>query len=436
MVEQGNCDAERWLKLVRQAQAALEKTRRPSDRNALELEIATLIEEIKVFPGISELDIRLLRELAQPAILEGALTESLTTRWSNGDFCGRNLLLDAQGGMRLIDYEFAAPTHFSSSDWRRLTSYSILPKPLDENSIPEMQPAQAPWSEIWFWLHHLAQLRNAEPSAIVDQHLAESVSRLFTALGRSANRRPTAGQTSLLINLLSNRENDTRSLLNERMAWVRTVEAEQTFLKANFARLTKEFAERTAWAESVDTELKSTQKSFVRVSEEVAEQQRLVLELTKIKDACAALAPILNAEAGTDERSLLHQCVLVLMDRQRELAATQAEIRSATGSALDERLRAEMAEAEINRLKSALTDAQVHVDRLLTQTTSLALQLNAMAATERTNAATLEQREKSLAAALAELQAIHVTVSDYQRSWLCRLAARISGSALPPSSTS
>ncbi len=378
LVEQGECTSDRWVALARQARALLEKTQQTSTKGNLEQELTGLMEHIGSFPGISPIDLSLLRELAVPAILRGALTEPLTTHWTNGDFCGRNLLVDTQGNLRLIDYEFSGPTHFGPTDWLRMMHFSVLPPQLDENSITELIAARQPWQEIWFWLHQLAQLGHAEPSEIVDQHLRQTVCRLFTILRKNSYSHSVASEHSLLIELLSAQHDDTRQLLDERtswaqsldkelrealvvraqqiklaeerLAWVRSVEIEQHAFKENFDRLTKEFAERTAWAKSLDAELKVA-----------------LAELTTLKAACGTMGANLPDNAPPGALAILDKCQITLAELRRRLAEKNLEANTAAGAALDARLQAEAAEAEVNRLKTELNHAQLHVDHLLAQ---------------------------------------------------------------------
>ena len=231
LVAQGRCPASRWVAFVRHAQSLLEGTSQPSTASQLIQEVQTLVDEVSSFPGLSPFDVQLLREVAQPAILTPALQGPLVRRWSNGDFVGRNLLVNAQGDLRLIDYEHAALTHFGSVDWVRLWPFSTIPSGLDETNMPEITAARQPGAEVHCWMHQLALLKAVEPTPAVMQHVADVVGWLFSALGRAQTATPAAEGHSLLLRLAAEHNERTATWLRQCTAWAKSLEQEIHALK-------------------------------------------------------------------------------------------------------------------------------------------------------------------------------------------------------------
>jgi len=226
LVAQGRCPASRWLEFVRHAQILLEQTSQPSTESHLIREVEALVDEACSFPGFSAFDERLLREVAQPAILTGALQGPLTRRWSNGDFVGRNLLVNTQGNLRLIDYEHATLTHFGSGDWLRLLPMSTLPDGFNESTVQEITTARQSWAEVHCWIHQLALLKAVEPTPAVMQHVADVAGWLFSALGRAQAVTPTTQSHSLLIRLSTEHHERTATWLRQCTAWAKSLERE------------------------------------------------------------------------------------------------------------------------------------------------------------------------------------------------------------------
>ncbi len=178
LVQNGKIDSGEWLAVVRKIQAVLANTSKISTSSARAGELQTLVDLVSANSELTAVDRALVRELIQPVILRGAEAEPPTMRWSNGDFVGHNILLDARGEFRLIDYESGALTHFWSDDWNRLLRFSCVPADV---AAPEFDAAQAPWREAYCWLRQLSQLPKVESSAELAQHLPEVASRLLGA---------------------------------------------------------------------------------------------------------------------------------------------------------------------------------------------------------------------------------------------------------------
>jgi GT2 family glycosyltransferase len=211
-VQSGCCDGARWLALVRQAQALLQTSSQPSDFGRLEQELQVLVDAVCSRPALSRLDETLIRELVQPAILDGARREPPAVRWSNGDFAGRNLLLDPHtGAVRLIDYEHAAATHFGDDDWSRLFHFSRLPA--DLGTPPEQDGLRQSWREAYCWLRQLWLTRIVQPAPELDRHLAEAASRLLSAVAIGSGESGGTSAGSRLLALAAGHQKNTEALL-------------------------------------------------------------------------------------------------------------------------------------------------------------------------------------------------------------------------------
>jgi hypothetical protein len=199
-------------------------------------EVQSLVDEACSFPGLSRFDQQLLREVAQRAILTSASWGPLIRRWSNGDFVGRNLLVNAQGDLRLIDYEHAALTHFGSGDWVRLVPFSKVPSGFDETLLPEIVAARQPCTEVHCWMHQLALLKAVEPTPSVRQHVADVAGWLFSALGRAQSATPATEGHSLLLRLAAEHNERTATWLRQSTAWAKSLEQEIHAVKTRLAQ--------------------------------------------------------------------------------------------------------------------------------------------------------------------------------------------------------
>ncbi len=208
LVRQGRCTADEWLRVVRQVLNLLSNSSGLSTTAALHREIEDLTNSLSAFPEFSSLDTRLIRELAESVLLKQSVFEPLTTRWSNGDFIGRNLLVNPQGEIRLIDYEHAGPTHFWRSDWLRITQFSQLPPGLDVTKIEELSAVQQPWQRVQFWLHNLSQLSEAEPCEPVDRHVSSVTRELCKAIDLAFAKDGSPHTPSFLLKALARGESE------------------------------------------------------------------------------------------------------------------------------------------------------------------------------------------------------------------------------------
>lgn len=256
-VQAGECSEAQWLDAVRQAQGILAQTSRPSTKAALKREVTELINEVSASPGFSPADVLLLRDLAEPLVLADGAKGKPALRWSNGDFVGRNLLVNASGAVRLIDYEFAAPTHFARADWLRLFQFSVLPKGLSPQAVPELVQAQAPWLQIYFWLDQLSHQQDAVPSGQQERHLASAVSELFKAIRHATTGKLAGKKRSFLIDSLALQQGAIEAQLEQRTIWAKSLDSALAKARAAHAQQAKLVQERTAWAQKLNAQLKA-----------------------------------------------------------------------------------------------------------------------------------------------------------------------------------
>lgn len=151
--------------------AALERTLQPSNAEAATREIERLFAQVCSLPLFVEFDRDFLRQFVFPFVRAGALAGPYHTRWTNGDLIPRNVIVDQQGQARLVDYEFAACTHFFAEDGWRWRIFSTLPP--EARNLPAFGEAgrqKEPWLEGFFLLKQLilAHATNHRAKAVAD----------------------------------------------------------------------------------------------------------------------------------------------------------------------------------------------------------------------------------------------------------------------------
>lgn len=92
--------------------------------NSLEEEIAEISSKVLETLGIK--DKQIIELLILPLLSKINPETSIAKRWTNGDFAGRNILVNQNKDYKIIDYEFSKETHFYDEDWLRLSTYSSL----------------------------------------------------------------------------------------------------------------------------------------------------------------------------------------------------------------------------------------------------------------------------------------------------------------------
>lgn len=127
--------------------AVLGSTREASDPESAERELNQLFSDLLALPVLGEQDKAILQAIVFPFIRTGALGARFPSRWSNGDLIARNILVDAAGDVRLIDYEFAARTHFPGDDRWRWRRFSRLPAEALALPLPPEDETGGGWLE-------------------------------------------------------------------------------------------------------------------------------------------------------------------------------------------------------------------------------------------------------------------------------------------------
>ena len=305
-VQAGQCTTAQWLEAVRKAQRILARTAQSSTKAKLQHEVQQLFDNVCASPGFSDADSKLLREHAQPLLIAGCSTEKLTLRWSNGDFVGHNLLINDRGEVRLIDYEFAAPTHFGRADWLRLFQFSIPPKALDPTSVREFKHAHKPWLEIYLWLHQLSHQRGAAPSKQQEKHVAAAISQLFMAIRNASKPSLPGKKQSFLIDSLASRQSQIETQLQERTGWAESLSAALAKARAAHSQQAKLVVERTAWAQKLNGQLKAAAEENKRLQAKLTgakapaqvNQREILLHFHIFKNAGTTLDAALENNLG------------------------------------------------------------------------------------------------------------------------------------------
>ena len=128
----------------------LESTAEQSSPDAVRSELKCLFDQALASSAFGEVDGRFLRTFVFPLIETGALARPARSCWSNGDWVARNILIDEHGHGRLIDYEFAARTHFLEEAGWRWCTFSALPEEALRLSSFSPDDASTAWLESYF----------------------------------------------------------------------------------------------------------------------------------------------------------------------------------------------------------------------------------------------------------------------------------------------
>lgn len=137
---------------VRATLAALDATTNASSLKSFKNELDGLLKQVATAPIWTSTDRLWLEEYVFPFVRIWRPNEKPTTRWTNGDFVARNLLITRQGP-RLVDCEFAQRTHFWREDYWRWRTYSQLPTAAS-SLLPDVPPFN-PVEQVVFLLRQI-----------------------------------------------------------------------------------------------------------------------------------------------------------------------------------------------------------------------------------------------------------------------------------------
>jgi hypothetical protein len=208
--------------------AALERTLQPSTAEEAAREIDALFAQVRALPIFAEFDQIVLQQAVFPFVRAGALTGPFRTRWTNGDLIPRNVLVDQKGNIRLVDYEFAARTHFFAEDAWRWRTFSTLPP--EARVLPGVGDGamQEPWIEAICLLRQLVlahEIKRAHPAAVdsrsfidrlvslaAEAHSGFRASAFLQSLTTPSKLEDAVREINRLGDLLSQREEKIRTM--------------------------------------------------------------------------------------------------------------------------------------------------------------------------------------------------------------------------------
>lgn len=147
--------AERLRQIATGVVEALAASSAESTAEARDRELHALFDEVLALPLFNRIDRGFLSDSVFPLVEQGARSLPPRVRWTNGDLIPRNVFLSADGRVRLLDYEFAAPTHFPSDDAWRWKTFSTLPESLKDLPVTEPSAAAPSGDTSWQELHFL-----------------------------------------------------------------------------------------------------------------------------------------------------------------------------------------------------------------------------------------------------------------------------------------
>jgi len=201
--------------------SALESTLLPSTTEAAAQEIDQFFSWVHSSPIFSGLDQEFLQSVIFPFVRRGALSGPQQTRWTNGDLIARNVLDDARGGVRLVDYEFAGRTHFYAEDWWRWHSISKLPP--EAQTLPGSHAASTePWLEAYFILRHAVLIHEINGASVAVWGLRQQMDRLVT-LAAAAHQ---GFRSSVFLQPLASRPPNSE-VWQDRLRAIETMNAQQ-----------------------------------------------------------------------------------------------------------------------------------------------------------------------------------------------------------------
>lgn len=160
---------------------ALEVTLVASTSQDMELELVNFRDELLKEIEFSEFDIAFLDNVVFPLITEKISRILPRKRWTNGDLISRNILLNDQLKVKLIDYEFATNTHFFAEDWIRLEKFSVLPKALVNYSV-RIPKDGTEGIDLFFWLRQTLLEFRVNKIHHFNENLSQKIEEIYRIL--------------------------------------------------------------------------------------------------------------------------------------------------------------------------------------------------------------------------------------------------------------
>ena len=255
-VQSGRITEQAVDRIVAGVVSELNRTIRPSTEELAIREFDELAGSMASLPFLNKLDRELVQAQIIPFIKKRVLTGPWHIRWTNGDLIPANVLVSDQGAARLIDYEFAAPTHFPADDWWRWRTFSQLPDTV--RTLPSTAGSPNPDArgfEALFIIKHLVLTNKVIPPGRIPEVVRDQVRRLTQivatekdSLSGSFLLRPLIESDNLLPELqgkLAFLEPEIDARLKELRSLYASTEAlrnERNLLQAQLADLQKNFA--------------------------------------------------------------------------------------------------------------------------------------------------------------------------------------------------
>ena len=401
LVRAGRLSAPEAMNHASTVVAALEATSEPSTLEKQQCELRSFFDQVLASQAIGDLDGRFLQAYVFPLISAGAGQAAPVTHWSNGDIVARNILVDGAGRVRLVDYEFAARTHFLAEGWWRWHTFSLLPE--DARSLPAWSNAMSsPWLECYFLLRQIILSHENSVSHLAVADFKQWIDRLSSITVEAWDGlRP-----SLFLRAWGDA---VRGYLND---VIKQKDFEIGECRSRLVALDREVYDRGEWGQRLDRELSELRQQAVARDEQAGrlQSEKALLEAELSKVECA------RSEAEKVVREL-----------ESKVAALDREVydRGEWGQRLDR---------ELSELRQQLTLRDEQVGGLKNEKSSLTAELkkmlddyHALQEKELFIMKDIEQLRAELAqqaSALAEISRREVEARDREDACLRRETAR------------
>lgn len=422
LVFSGKLPVEDAVKLGERALVALEHTMRESSSAAASRELDEFFAKVLASPLFGGLDRPFLSDVIFPFIRNGALEGQQNVRWTNGDFVPRNLLVDSQGNLRLVDCEFAAETHFFVEDFWRWRTYSNLPAGSRDLAQSRERDLKSAWSEAYFLLRQLILMHEVNGSSVAVSEMRRAIERLLILMTDT----PAGFHASLFFESLVNRAKGVNGIKTG------AIEAElEAQLRSQIVQLNEEVEQRGRWGLSLNAENDKLRGLERKKANELEAGRRDLRTLTVQKDDELRALKMELVELGEQIERRVKEATTFQEMRLRAETMGHAEKLALVAAHEADRLelRRRLIEMELNvaRQREASEASEVAVvlvrgenERKHAAIIDLAKRLSA-AESEAARLLAAEQEEKSRLA--GELQQLGVRLADQRGRYEDQLAA-------------